>query len=210
MRGEGSIESPFLLEEEGDSIVSPWTDQSVKSPSPTPSERVQILRQRASRRDGKRSMTSRQKRKVAAATQSPAPRADTPRPRTPMTQPLVLVENRLIPMEVKHTMGYDHEKDNASNRFFSEVKAMQTAFDVPGQVGVFVEEVREAESSGMAGVGARNRPNWREAFLRGSANESHFEDMRRREDLNRCVREYEMEDERLQWDGEGDHGEDWN
>jgi hypothetical protein len=201
MRGEGSIESPFLLEEEDDSAPSPPTDQSIKSPSPTPSERVQILRQRASRRDGKRSMTSRQKRKVAAATQSPAPRADTPRPLTPMAQPLVLVENRLIPMEVRHTMGYEYEKDSPSNRFFNEVVAMKKAFDVPGQVGVFVEE---AESSGMAGVGARNRPNWREAFLRGTANEGQFEDM------NRCVREYEMEDERLQWDGAGDYDNDWN
>jgi hypothetical protein len=164
MRGEGSIESPFLLEEEDDSAPSPPTDQSIKSPSPTPLERVQILRQRASRRDGKRSMTSRQKQKVAAATQSPAPRTDTPRPLTPMAQPLVLVENRLILMEVRHTMGYEYKKDSPSNRFFNEVVAMKKAFDVPGQVGVFVEEVEaveEAESLGMAGVGARNRPNWR-------------------------------------------------
>jgi hypothetical protein len=67
-----------------------------------------------------------------------------------------------------------------------------------------LEETMVVESLGMTRVGASNRPNWRQVFLRGSANEGQFNDM------NQCLREYNVEDARLCWDCEGDLREDWN
>lgn len=182
MRGEGSIQSPYEIDDMEPRASSPSASDSSYPRGPH-REGVATSGQRAKRRDN-RYMSSRERRKVAKrVSDSDGPRSQSPivpKPPSPAPQPLVVYEGRLVPIERKAT------PDVATVEGIKKAREVANAMDdiAPGDsVSMAASNPQFVEGSSRPGIG------WRREVLSGVASTQSFED------AHRCWVEYKREDE---------------
>ena len=152
MRGEGSITSPFEVDDDEPRTSGLSSESSDPRTSSHPyREKIEIRGgQRASRRDGRR-MFARQKVKASkrvSIEEDPRARSPSiPTPPSPAPQPLIQYGDRLIPLDLE-SLRVREPVANSSPPLF-------------------------IEGSSGRGIG------WRSPFLSGTATSADFEDMAR-------------------------------
>ena len=163
--GEGSVTSPYEVDEDESRVSSSSSDRSYPRMSRSPHPYRSTGGQQALHRDGRR-MTNRERGTAGRTSGGDGVRPQSPvspPPPSPLVQPLVEYEGRLVPVEMR--------RDDVDVERLSQGSVLN-----PSPNPQFVE------GSSRPGIG------WRSSIRQGTATEESFEA------AARCWEEYQAED----------------